>query len=625
MVTPALDLCPSCGQQSASDVACTRCGSNLRVDLWLEGPVADERKRFFAARELAALALPGLGFSELKQGLAVTTAPLAVGLARSSARLAIEVLGRHGVQAIAKPTAAAPGGRRSRMGLTVLGGSLLALAAAGLLLWTRRPERTEGVAAPSSLAMGRAGASSGPTGASDQRAPGAGPGVASPGRLTTQEISSRALESVAEVSCQGRLGTAFFVRPDRAVTNAHVACAGDERIRMRLKDGREFASRTVTWEKRRDLAVIEVPGATVKPLEVGDSTTLAPGDPLVLVGNPMGLDFTVHEARVSSVGRNLLGNAYVQVNGDVNPGNSGGPLLNGRGEVVGIVSMKVTGAEGIGLALPIEYARSFVAGLAPPPPEAAARWQATLDRVRGEDAADVEKYRAKFQRPALAAVGFGESGGFGAVVLRRWPGGPGALSVTVDVRVDDKTVCSSEGTIREWTKVEQGLEKALRDSPDQPRLVWASENHVMRDVFAGSFPLDLGRCKLDDVPASAALVIRGGEESEAPIRLPRGSAEAMRLAEAERRARLDAEAARTAHDEASWREAFQRIRSTLTSLEARRAELKVNVADSTPTTGSQDPRRQLAEIEAQLARTREALEELERQASSAGIPRAWRE
>jgi predicted nucleic acid-binding Zn-ribbon protein len=99
----------------------------------------------------------------------------------------------------------------------------------------------------------------------------------------------------------------------------------------------------------------------------------------------------------------------------------------------------------------------------------------------------------------------------------------------------------------------------------------------------------------------------------------------MRLAEAERRARLDAEAARTAHDEASWREAFQRIRSTLTSLEARRAELKVNVADSTPTTGSQDPRRQLAEIEAQLARTREALEELERQASSAGIPRAWRE
>lgn len=624
---PQLDLCPACGQRSDSDVGCTRCGASLRVDLWLDGPIPDDRTRFLAARGLASLALPGGTFSELKRALAHPDGPLAVALPRSAARAAIDALGRHGIGASARSCAPQPRRALSRTRIAAASGTaaLLLVAGGGRWFW-----RDQHASSPSSSAV-QVRATPNATGPV-QPAPAAPPVKASgslvtpQAPLTTQEVTSLAIGSVAEVSCGGSLGTAFFVAPEHAATNAHVVCGKDVPLRVRLKDGRELIGKTVTLEKRLDLAVIEVPGAAATPIELGDSTALVPGDALVLVGNPHGLAFTVHEGKVSYVGRNVLGNAYVQMNANVNPGNSGGPLLDGRGHVVGIVSMKVTGADAIGLALPIEYLRPFLARLEAAAPDAQARWQAMLDRVRQEDAAEVEKYRGKYQKPAIAAVGVGGRGLYG-VVLRRWPDGPSRLSITVDVLANERTLCSTDATVGDWEKVEQTLEKALRDSPDQPRLAWASENHILRDVFAGTALLDLGRCELADVPASAVLVIRGGEEADSPIRFPKPSVveTSSRIADAEDRARRTAEEQQAARDEAAWRKAFRRLRAEIASLEAKRNQLKASAVNSLPTSDSSDPGRQLSDIEARLAKARESLDDLERQASSAAVPRPWRE
>ncbi|GEJ58923.1 trypsin-like peptidase domain-containing protein [Anaeromyxobacter diazotrophicus] len=623
---PQLDLCHACGQQSDSDSGCTRCGANLRVDLWLDAPVPEERARFLAARGLAALGLPGGSFSELKRALASPAVPLAVALPRSAARAAIDVLGRHGIGASARPAGPRPGRAFPSAAIAAIAGGAAALVLAGALLFSSRAPRS---AAPPAAtpALPQADASPGDPAAGRPAAAAPIPPSAAPaGALTTQELAQRVLGSVAEVSCGGNLGTAFFVAPERAATNAHVVCDKDTPLRLRFQDGSELVGKTVVLEKRLDLAVIEVPGAGAKPLELGDSTALVPGDGIVLVGNPHGLAFTVHEGKVSFVGRNLLGHAYVQVNASVNPGNSGGPLLDGRGRAVGIVSMKVTGADGIGLALPIEYLRPFAAGLSPATPEAQARWQATLDQVQREDAAEVERYRRKYQQPAIVAVGTGE-GGLHAMVLRRWPSGPSRLAVTVDVQAGGKTLCTAEGSVTGWEKVEDALEKALRDAPDQPRLVWASENHTLRDVYAGTLPLDLGRCALAEVPASAVLVVRGGDEADSPIRMPKPSdlEASVRFAAAQGRARRASEEQEEARAEADWRGAFRRLRREVGALEARREQLKEAVANSVPTSDPKDPRRQLAEVEGRLAKARDALQDLERQASSASIPRAWRE
>src|SRR6185436_13662034 len=131
-----------------------------------------------------------------------------------------------------------------------------------------------------------------------------------------------------------------------------------------------------------------------EPLPLGDSTSLTEGEPIALVGSPQGLSFTWHEGKVSYVGRNHLGVAYLQLDATVNSGNSGGPVVNARGEAVGIVSMKVTSAEGIGLALPIEYVE-------PPEGEALDRWNRELAHVRSDDDKATSEAAAQLDRPQL--------------------------------------------------------------------------------------------------------------------------------------------------------------------------------------------------------------------------------
>ncbi|HTP24666.1 MAG TPA: S1C family serine protease [Anaeromyxobacteraceae bacterium] len=611
---PALDMCPACGQHSDAEVSCTRCGANLRVDLWVEGPVPDERKRFAAARGLASLGLPGGTVSRLKRDLARRADPVVFGLTRSMARAAIEVLGREGISAVARGSLP----RRTTSPVRpVLGGIAAGLVLAGGLLHLGRQRRAaiDGEAGTARAVPARALA---PTAAT--------PAARSPVPLTTQEIANLAVGSVVEVTCGGKLGTAFFVDPEHAATNEHVLCGMDAPLRLRLKDGRELLGRAVAVEKALDVAVIEVPGAAAKAIELGDSTVLLPGDPLVFIGNPHGLDFTVHDGKVSYVGRNLFGKAYVQMNATVNPGNSGGPLLDAHGHVVGIVSLKMTSADGIGLALPVEYLRPLLR-LPAAALDAQARWRNTLDRVRKENAAEVEQYRDRYQRPAIIEVGLGSRGGLYAVVLQRWRNGPSRLSITVDVRANDQTLCSANATIADWEQVEQILEKELRDAPDQPRLVWASENHILRDVFAGTAPLDLGRCALDRVPPSAVMVIHGGDQVDSPVRFPKPSiaAAGARIAAEQERARKIAREERAAREEARWRHAFEKLRAAVAGLEERRDKLKASADSSLPMDDSSRPRRELSEMEARLAKAKEALDDLERQASAAAVPREWRQ
>jgi len=155
-------------------------------------------------------------------------------------------------------------------------------------------------------------------------------------------------------------GSGFLVSPDGYVmTNHHVVDGADE-IVVTLADKREFKGRLIGSDQRTDVALVKIEGTALPSSKIGDPARLKVGEWVIAIGSPFGLQNTVTAGIVSAKGREtgeLL--PFIQTDAAVNPGNSGGPLINMRGEVVGINSQIFTtsGAyAGISFAIPIDEA-----------------------------------------------------------------------------------------------------------------------------------------------------------------------------------------------------------------------------------------------------------------------------
>ena len=162
------------------------------------------------------------------------------------------------------------------------------------------------------------------------------------------------------------LGSGFIVSPDGfIVTNAHVVENADE-INVRLNDKREFRAKVIGADTRSDVAVIKIDATGLPTVKIGNLEKVRVGEWVVAIGSPFGFQNTVTAGIVSAKSReNLSGDPnldavpFIQTDVAVNPGNSGGPLLNMRGEVIGINSQifSRTGSfAGISFAIPIDYA-----------------------------------------------------------------------------------------------------------------------------------------------------------------------------------------------------------------------------------------------------------------------------
>jgi S1-C subfamily serine protease len=199
-----------------------------------------------------------------------------------------------------------------------------------------------------------------------------------PEELEAMDALSRVVVQVAETirpavvnlrSGRGRgegNGSGFLFTPDGfLLTNNHVV-QGQERVRVRLTDGREVTGRVVGSDPWTDVAVVQAEASGLPFAALGDSARLRVGQLVLAVGSPYGFESTVTAGVISALGRTLrsitghLVDNVIQTDAALNPGNSGGPLVGSRGQVIGINTAVIRPAQGLCFAIPINMARHIL-------------------------------------------------------------------------------------------------------------------------------------------------------------------------------------------------------------------------------------------------------------------------
>ena len=482
--------CPECRQPvDLAARVCPHCRRSVLADVVVQGVVGDPRTRYRVARALAALGEGVPVLAALQSRLAAGRGVVAAGVTRDVAGRVAAIVRDGGATALVRSAGAAAaetpvrGGRRLTLVWLLAGAVVIALGAGAAFVAKR--------AVPGASAR---------------------PGAAS---LSGAEIAARGLPATVALSCGEQAGSGFFVAPDLLLTNAHVLCAGQAGVTVRFSDGREEQGTVEASDPVLDLAAVRSAGLRSAPLPLGDAGSLRVGDRLTMIGSPLGLDFSVHQCGVSNLDRQDLGLALVQIDAAVNPGNSGGPLLDAEGRVVGIVTLKMTKGEGIGLAVPINYAWSgehpLVAGHAAAD---SAGFAAMRARADGASRSEAAKLAATGQRPGI--VGAMVRGNLiGAHIV--WPAAsrPFEKAFRFALVRGEERICTLTGEVEQWQK----LETRDRESVLPPRTkAWLENNGFASDLYHCWATIRWAECPIQALEGPIDLLLEDADEDADRVR-----------------------------------------------------------------------------------------------------------
>lgn len=206
-----------------------------------------------------------------------------------------------------------------------------------------------------------------PLQAADSPADPVGPGAASPS--TTSEVYAAARDAVVLVKTEDGTGAGFLVKGQRLIATAFHVVSNGGTVRVQTRDGKVHAARLYNYDRKTDLALLELEEALVhvQPLPLRTSSLPTIGEVVVVIGHPFGailendddfkglLTWTVTSGVIGAISEGVL-----QTDAAINPGNSGGPLLDGRGQVLGVVSSQLRDASNVGFAVRVEQLEELI-------------------------------------------------------------------------------------------------------------------------------------------------------------------------------------------------------------------------------------------------------------------------
>jgi hypothetical protein len=194
------------------------------------------------------------------------------------------------------------------------------------------------------------------TAAHAKAAPAAPAPPPAPKVLSPADIAAHALPAVVTIRTDQSLGTGFVVRADGWIaTNLHVIVGGPH-VKVTLRNDKELdVIEVISANPEHDLALVRVEARGLPSLSLGDSDAMRPGDPVVAIGNPMGLEDTVSNGLVSARRKLQAGSEVLQISAPIAPGSSGGPIFNDRGEVIGVATAVLEEGQNLNFGMPARY------------------------------------------------------------------------------------------------------------------------------------------------------------------------------------------------------------------------------------------------------------------------------
>ena len=267
------------------------------------------------------------------------------------------------------------------------------------------------------------------------------------------------------------VGSGFIISKDGYImTNNHVV-DGASKITVTMNDGREYQAKVIGTDKRTDIALIKIQADDLPVLKIGDSTALKKGQWVLAIGSPFGLDSTVTSGIVSAINRDTGEYLpFIQTDVAVNPGNSGGPLINLSGEVVGINSQIISqsgGFMGISLSIPIDEAMRVVEQLKE-------TGKVTRGRI-GVQIGEVSEEVAK-------AIGLPKAAG--ALVSNVEQGGPADKA---GVQAGDVITKFNGSDVKKWSDLPRLVGQTKPES-DSPLEVWRRGKFETLNVKVAEIP-----------------------------------------------------------------------------------------------------------------------------------------
>jgi hypothetical protein len=178
-------------------------------------------------------------------------------------------------------------------------------------------------------------------------------------KLSPKQVIDRVLPSVVLISAQDEngevvgLGSGFFIQPGLIATNLHVFTRASQATVKLLGDGKSYkVTQVVGIDMRRDLCVVRVDNVSTPPLSLGPPATISLGDDVIVIGNPLGLEGTVSRGIVSGLREE---EGLVQIDAAISPGSSGGPVINSKGQVIGVAVSSLVRGQNLNFAVAAEH------------------------------------------------------------------------------------------------------------------------------------------------------------------------------------------------------------------------------------------------------------------------------